>query len=206
LLKKPKDLRVEILSYLNEKNETEYYPSCGFPIEVFVINENTLINLFTKENLNSSNFFFLAEAKYTTDLAITLKKLIFIGSYALYDHFSWNFYNEIPFYKNSFIKSITKSFFITTSTTYLSYFLDIKIFQLQAMSKSKKIQSVSRVYSNAVWLERENSEMFNIFYNSLIDSRRLLLDYSTPRGVLDKSNNNTQYSYFYKNYLGVNFI
>ena len=72
------DLRIEILSYLNEKNEIEHYPSCGFPVEIFIINENALINIYSKENLNASNFIFLSQVKYTADLSLTLKKILFL--------------------------------------------------------------------------------------------------------------------------------
>jgi len=82
------DLRIEILSYLNEKNETEYYPSCGFPVEIFIINENALINIYSKETLNASNFIFLSQIKYIADLSVTLKKMLFMGSYLLYDQYS----------------------------------------------------------------------------------------------------------------------
>ena len=88
MLNKKIDFRVELLSYMNEKNQLEYYPTQGFPREVFIINEFCKVNLFTREGLNSSNFFFFSESAAVVNLAITLKKLLFVGSYTLYDHYS----------------------------------------------------------------------------------------------------------------------
>jgi NADH:ubiquinone oxidoreductase subunit C len=79
------------------------------------------------------------------------------------------------------------------------------VIQLQKINNNKKIFSLSRIFSNATWLERENSEMFNIFFSNLLDSRKLLLDYTCNRGVLLKNNLKTFNSNYYKDYLGVNY-
>ena len=68
------------------------------------------------------------------------------------------------------------------------------------------MQSLSRIYSNSIWLERENSEMFDIVYSGLKDSRKLLLDYTNLRGVLLKNSSINNYSSFYKNYFSVNYL
>jgi len=143
------DLRIEILSYLNEKNEVEYYPSCGFPIEIFIINENALINVYSKENLNASNFMFLSQISYTADLTVTLKKILFLGSYILYDHYSWNYLNNVLF-KNNFKKLSLNDSFLVVSNIYLSQYLDTKLLNFQIVTSSKiKLQSLSRIYSNS---------------------------------------------------------
>jgi hypothetical protein len=145
MLKKNIDLRVEMLSYLNEDNKLEYYPSCGFPLEVFVINQYAPVNIYTKENLNQSNFLFYTTCNYTQDLAITLKKLIFVGTYSLLDQFSFETtigFNSIIF-KNYSVNSIV------AITIFISLYLDIKVIQLQKINNNKKIFSLSRIFSNA---------------------------------------------------------
>lgn len=54
-------------------------------------------------------------------------------------------------------------------------------------------------------MERESSEMLDLIYSSLADTRKLLLDYSTERGVLHKSVSNVFSSHFFKNYYFVNY-
>lgn len=88
MTKKKVDIRVELLSYLNEKNQIEYYPNFGYPVELFVLVENSNINLYTKENLNSSDFIISIHNKHMPLSAIILKKLLFLGNYSLYDIFS----------------------------------------------------------------------------------------------------------------------
>lgn len=45
-------------------------------------------------------------------------------------------------------------------------------------SELNKINSISNLFNNSKWVEREISEMFGIFFLNKIDSRNLLLDYS----------------------------
>lgn len=193
------DLRVEILSYLNDKNEIEYYPSCGFPVEVFVINQHAKITLFTTQLLNSTNFVFLSQKKNSKSIPITLNKLLFVGNYSLFDHFGWEVLK-------------TQKNYIVVNTIYLSAYLDIKISHIQNVKTKKncnkyyQLTTLNYVYPNSVWLERENSEMLNIFYVGSKDSRKLLLDYSVKRGVLLKSFKHKFMSNYYKNYYGVNYI
>lgn len=202
MLNKKIDLRVEILSYLNENNKIEYYPRCGFPFEIFIISENMSINLFTKENLNSSNYIFFIKNNCIDDIAITLKKLLFIGSYCLYDHFSWNYLNNFLIDSNK--KIVKKTLLI--SNIFLSLFLDIKIIQIHYYTKQISIKTLTNIFQNAIWLERENSEMFNINYLFLKDTRKLLLDYTNTRGIMLKNTNNINFTYYYKNYYNVNYI
>ena len=49
-----------------------------------------------------------------------------------------------------------------------------------------KITSLDKIYKSANWLERETSEMFRVSFNSKLDSRRLLLDYSKQENPLLK--------------------
>lgn len=201
MLKKNIDLRVEILSYLNEDNKLEYYPSCGFPLEVFVVNEYAAAHIFTKENLNHSNFVFFISVLFNADLAITLKKLVFVGSYLLHDQFSYN--SIVADTNRIFTTAICSSF--TVVTLFASQYLDTKIIQIQK-SNQNRLFSISKIFSNASWLERENSEMFDLIFINLVDSRKLLLDYTCGRGLMLKTNYKVYNSNYYKNYFSVNCI
>ena len=200
MLNKKLDIRVEILSYVNDNGVVEYFPRCGFPLEVFVVSENTKINIYTKENFNTSTFIFHNQPSYTRDITVSLKKMLFLGSYLLYDQSSW----ESNFSTANTLANVYDS--ITVSNLFLSPISDLKVIQLHIISKKKKwFDSISNIFSNATWLERENSEMFNVYYKRLKDSRKLLLDYTTKKGVMLKLNDAVNNSSYYKNHYSVNF-
>jgi NADH-quinone oxidoreductase subunit C len=60
---------------------------------------------------------------------------------------------------------------------YLSKF-NFKLNIISFTSEIKKANSISHLFNNAQWVERELSEMFNINFLNKLDSRNLLLDYS----------------------------
>lgn len=192
------------MSYLNEENELEYYPTYGFPVEVFIINEHTKPSLLTSEHLNVANYLFFVSATGCRNIAVALKRLLFIGSYTLFDHFGWT-------QNSGVIPTSTEQCSITqvntlVATTLISTHLDIKLTQIQLASPHSKPQSLASIFTNAVWLERENSEMFDVFYRNSVDSRRLLLDYTLKRGVLTKTNSTVSSSNYFKSYYGVNYL
>lgn len=43
---------------------------------------------------------------------------------------------------------------------------------------NKPLLSLSKLYSSFIWVEREAKEFYNIYFNGLKDSRRLLTDYT----------------------------
>lgn len=196
------DVRVELLSYLNDKNELEYYPRHGFPIEVFVINETTPTSVFTKENFNVTSYIYLTPTPNNPDISVTLKKLLFTGTYTVLDHFSWVYTsNNSGGWYNNTITNLNPSY--VNFTSFLSCYLDIKIIHLNYFfTKYSKLISSSTVYSCFTWLERENSEMFDVKYGNLVDTRKLLLDYTASRGPLKKEFSVDVYSNYYKNYCG----
>lgn len=203
------DLRVEILSYLNDNNQIEYYPSCGFPVEIYIINQHSKINLFTTQTLNSTNFLFSSSIKNSQAIPITLKKLNFIGNYSLFDHFGWQVFQTKT--KNLNYSEKFNNYIITIKA-YLSLYLDTKIFQIEFLQKNKngnkfnQLHTLNFIYPNANWLERENSEMLNVRYFGLKDTRKLLLDYTIYRGVILKNYKGKFMSNYYKNYYGVNSL
>lgn len=71
---------------------------------------------------------------------------------------------------------------------------------------TKNLTSVSNVYPNAVWLEREMGEMYDLSFVGLKDTRKLLLEYSTPRGILKSMfSNQANYNIKVKNTITTTF-
>lgn len=207
MTKKKIDIRVELLSYLNEKNQIEYYPNFGYPIELFVLLQNCNINIYTKENLNSSDFIVFVSTRFLPLVAVILKKLVFLGNYTLYDIFGWNNNNNInQLFYNSNKNSNNFNVILFNLAIFLSMYLDIKVFVIQPNKNFENLHSISRIYSSATWLERENSEMFNLNYTNLSDSRKLLLDYTISKGILLKGVTKSFFSFYFKNKVGVYFF
>lgn len=61
---------------------------------------------------------------------------------------------------------------------FLIFNLNIKISIFSFISEIQKINSISNIFQNALWVERELSEMFGINFLNKLDTRNLLLDYS----------------------------
>jgi hypothetical protein len=145
--KKKIDMRVEILSYIDHKGDKQYYPAMGFPVEIFVINQHSKPTIFTLELLNASNFVFLTNIASRVCFSVCLKKMLFLGSYLLYDNLSWS---QPETYFNMTEQTTNKQK-VVVCTIFLSQFLDIKIIQLENITKfnNKIIKSVSGVYKNS---------------------------------------------------------
>jgi hypothetical protein len=60
--------------------------------------------------------------------------------------------------------------------TYQSFFYDFKI--LVKSRFKRNIKSLSRIYGNMIWSERENKEFNKVFFLNLKDSRKLLSNYN----------------------------
>lgn len=95
------------------------------------------------------------------------------------------------FYSNSLIDMNTfdynKNFLlfnkkkITINCVIYNFFLykySLKLNIFTYCSDFKNLNTISNLYNNSLWLERELSEMFNINFKNKLDSRNLLLDYS----------------------------
>ena len=95
------------------------------------------------------------------------------------------FYNNVLIEITGFEanKSITKANIINSriiNAVYIFYFhtLNLQLFCSVLLSQTSQINSISPVYLNAKWAEREFGEMFGIVFKNKSDSRKLLLDYS----------------------------
>jgi len=91
--------------------------------------------------------------------------------------------NQFPI-KNQYTK------FLKIISFYTIYFYftksKITIFTGNSNTNSTSLKSIDYIYNNANWLERETSEMYNIYYTNKVDVRRILLDYSKLENPLLK--------------------
>lgn len=110
-------------------------------------------------------------------MAAALRSLSGCGGYSLLDHFGW------------VQPGVTRANDVYTfCTVYISVFVNLKLVNLCSTPVDTALPTLSTSLQNAVWLERESSEMLSVLYLGLTDTRKLLLDYSTARGVLHKLN------------------
>jgi NADH:ubiquinone oxidoreductase subunit C len=179
--------------HITPKGEIWEYPVGSFPMEVFMINQHVPAKFYTTEKSNSNTFYFSLNKKNYTKVAASLRSLMTCGEYHVSDHFSWSNY-----------LGLKENYLYTTGTIFYTWASDIRVACL-TNSKNNIFTSGSKVYQNLTWLERESSEMFDLIYVGLRDTRKLLLDYTTQRGVMDKIYNKTQYSSYFINLRGVNF-
>lgn len=64
-------------------------------------------------------------------------------------------------------------------SAYSCYFFNFSIYNFSNLNITNQLNSLSKLFLSCVWIERELSEFFNIFFIGLKDSRRLLSDYTT---------------------------
>lgn len=71
---------------------------------------------------------------------------------------------------------------------YQSIFYDLKIFINVKFNKS--LPSITKIYKSASWVERENKEFNNIFFQNLNDTRKLLSNYNYNKNLQYNNFNN----------------
>lgn len=82
-------------------------------------------------------------------------------------------YNKSLFLSNNQKLTINCIIYYFFSTIY-----NVKLNIFSFTSDIVKLNSISHLFNNALWVERELSEMFNIYFYNKLDNRNLLLDYS----------------------------
>lgn len=145
-----------------------------FPINLFLILEHASPLVYTSNVLQNNHFVILLEKKY-------LKSTMNI------------FKNEYNFWKSSLIENsavdtleynkYTKEFELFFKKTrilvyYIVYFYKLKLKVTLIFYGEGAFDSIDLIYRNSNWLERETSEMYNVFFYKKRDSRKLLLDYT----------------------------
>ncbi len=61
--------------------------------------------------------------------------------------------------------------------------------KLNIITKGNKKQSLSSIYKGNIWMERELSELHNFFFINLLDTRKLLQNYTINQKLIYKNNN-----------------
>lgn len=90
---------------------------------------------------------------------------------------------------------------------YFIYFLKIKISIFSFLKKQfckNYFYSIEDIFFNSNWLEREVSEMFNIYFFNKIDNRNLLLEYSSMYNPMLKNFPCEGYFEIYYNFFNEN--
>lgn len=195
LNKKPKvDVRQKFKVFVLRNGESVERVVYGFPVECFVINEHAPIRVFTSDSGNSSDFFFWTTPQHAPNIALSLHGVTTIGAYSLFDHFAW------------VLPGVTRADDVyTASSVFISMMTNTRACCFVTAGAEERLGSLCAFMKNATWVERESSEMLDLIYSNLADTRKLLLDYSTERGVLHKSVSNVFSSHFFKNYYFVNY-
>ena len=121
-----------------------------------MLNSNTF-KMYTNKNNYSLNFEFL---NINFFFFLVLQKYNLISVYF--------FIVDKILYKNK--SNHTELIFVNSLKTDIHYFITNKFF--------KKTKSLSSIFSNCIWIERELRELNEINYITLNDNRKLLLNYN----------------------------
>lgn len=172
------DPRVKLLKYINKYGQEEKYPEIGFPVQAFISIEHENIKFFSNQNQAVSEYFLISSTQYRQELSLCLKSLLFCGLY--------NFIEYSSFCMKSSVYLIN---------IYESNLGGMKIININLFNKNLNLKSNSNIFKSTVWLERETFDFFNLFHTGLSDTRKLMLDYSSKKGVMlsktiSKNNNN----------------
>lgn len=145
-----------------------------FPMHLFTILEHAAPIVYTSNVLQVNHFVVLLEKKFLKSTANIFK-------------------NECNFWKSSLIENsaidtlsynkFTKEFELFFSNSriivyYVFYFYTLKLKLTLAFYGDGAYESIDLIYKNSNWLERETSEMYNIYFKNKRDARKLLLDYT----------------------------
>lgn len=114
--------------------------------------------------MNKSNIEVLLKKKIYFSLNIILKNSIL---------FSKSFFLFFILVVESlfFIKNKIKNYLITSNILFNKNFF----LKINTNTKNEKLNSLSKVFGNSNWLERESKEFFNLNYTSKTDNRSLFL-------------------------------
>lgn len=155
-----------------------------FPLQLFIILEKMPVAFFTSEALTSNHYVifipkawklsFITAVKYETATSLSyLVESTIIDTYN-YDIFFKN--EEYHFELPRFLRI----------DNYYSLFNRVRYSTIESGSKNP-MRSGSVVYKNAIWLERELSEMYGGPLLSIYDTRNLLLEYSFTENPMVKT-------------------
>lgn len=152
-----------------------------FPIQIFIILEKISLNFWTNFLCQNNLFFLYIKKNWILLFNLVLKNELFLNNNSLIEssYIDFNFF----FLKNiNLLKYKGLLFF----NIYI-YTLKIKFIVFTLHNSIKKtFFSLDKIFLNSNWLEREISEMYNIFFLYKNDTRNLLLEYSKKEAVMLK--------------------
>lgn len=151
-----------------------FFKKHQFPLNLFIIFEKIKPIIYSSSVLNNNHYLCIIPKKWYKSINLLIKNELFFNYSSLIessiiDTLNYNNLN------NKMDKLFNKSRFISYNIYYF-YFLKIRLTLINIINKD--IDSIDKIYLNSSWLERENSEMYNINYINKTDNRSLLLDYS----------------------------
>jgi len=151
-----------------------FFKKHQFPINLFIIFEKIKPVIYTSTHLNSNHYLCIIPKKWYKNINIFIKNEIFFSYSTLID---MSIIDTLKYNKlnKKMDKLFNESRFIKYNIYYF-YHLKSRITLIQAINNNT--DSIDSIYINSSWLERENSEMYNINYLNKKDNRSLLLDYS----------------------------
>lgn len=145
------------------------------PINMYIILEHASPVIYSSNTLQNNHFVILIDSIYLKSTAQIFKNEVHFAKSVLIESSSIDTLEYTKhtkefelFFKNSRIL-----------TFYIFYFYKLKLkVTLVCYNNNNPLESIDLIYKNANWLEREVSEMFNVYFINKRDSRKLLLDYT----------------------------
>ena len=127
-----------------------------YPLQIFFILKNYKIILWYSINFKNTYYLYI-NYKFIKIINLYIKHELYLNNTIFIDN---SIFNKKYLYYN-----------------YFSFYLNLHFFFINYIKKNQ-ILSISYIYYNSLWVERETSEMFYIFFKNIKDSRKLLLNYS----------------------------
>jgi len=146
------------------------------PTDAFVVFEHVPFNMFTSDQINNNHYVILLPQEWLYGMNLFFKNEINYHLNFLVENSAIDTLNYIDFWSNLIELNSTPRILVY----YILYFYTLKSrFTLFVYNHENSfVESLEKIYKNALWLERESSEMYGINYRNKSDNRSLLLDYS----------------------------
>lgn len=169
------DSRIYLQTFQTDDGVVETYPLNSFTFEYFLYFELDFKHIYT-HTINTPNTYY-SEIKETD----TYKNFKSINTARVGVSSGFGFY-ESTLWKETKKQKKQLPLFLLVHT--INYFNNVR-WVFVAKLNSNKSNSLSGVFPAATWSEREMQDMFDVSFYSLKDTRRLLLEYKTTKGVLN---------------------
>ena len=175
------------------------------PLHIFFIFEHLPIIFFTSKANSTNHYNYYTPVSYLYPLTVYITHELTLTNNFLVDLSAVDLEKTT---QNWIFKKFTKIFNkLLFFITYFCYNSKIRITWFSLIKKQSnkcKIFSLETLIFNANWLEREVSEMFGIYFYNKLDSRNLLLEYSSFYTPLKKNFPCEGYFEIYYNFFNQN--